>query len=71
VLLGTSLIGRSPQEDVDLGLDRLLHEEPDREPADLLEHARQVAVGVEQRVNVCANALAGGYSWCHGRRSSF
>lgn len=51
--------------------DRLLHEEPDREPADLLDHARQVAVGTEQCVNLCADVLAGGYSWCDGRRSSF
>jgi hypothetical protein len=40
----SSFIGPPAQERVDLGLDRLLHEEADSETTDLLEHGREVLV---------------------------
>jgi hypothetical protein len=51
------LIGRPAQERVDLGLDRLLHEEADGDATDLLEDGRKVLLGAEQRVDLCADAL--------------
>ena len=40
------------QEGVDLGLDRLLHEETDGDATDLLEDGRKVLLRAEQRVDL-------------------
>ena len=71
VLLVATLMTAASQERIDLGLDRLLHKKADGDAPDLLEDASELAIAAEQRVHLCANALAGGYSRCHGCRSSF
>jgi hypothetical protein len=47
------------QERVDLGLDGLLHDEPDGESSDVLQDRCEVAVGAEQRVNLCMMRVVG------------
>jgi hypothetical protein len=71
VLLVATLMTAASQERIDLGLDRLLHKKADGDAPDLLEDASEVAIAAEQRVDLCANALVGGYSRCYGCRSSF
>lgn len=70
-ILAAPLVSSSAQEGVDLCIDGLLHEQADSETADVLEDARQVLVGGERFVDLCADARCGRYSLCHGRGSSF
>jgi hypothetical protein len=71
IVVASALIALPAQEGVDFGLDGRLHHEPDSEPADLLQDGAELLAGAEQRVDLCADALTGRYSWCHGCRSSF
>ena len=66
-----ALVAGSAQELSHLGLRGGLHHQTAAEAAHLLKDRGQVTVGGEQRIDLSADALGRGYSWCHGCRSSF
>jgi hypothetical protein len=75
VSLGAVFFSALVAVSVELNTDELLHDalegEPEREACDLLDHIREVNVPLEEVVDLCADALGGRYSWCHGCGSSF
>jgi hypothetical protein len=75
VSLGAVFFSALVAVSVELDADELLHDalegEPEGQACDLLNHIREVNVPLEQVVDLCADALGGRYSWCHGCGSSF
>ena len=59
------------QELGDLGLEGTLHQKADAQVGHFFQDLAELTLGVEQLVDVGADALDGGYSFRHGLRVSF
>lgn len=64
-------VADSTKEDVGLGLDRDLGDQPGTETGDVLDNLGQLALAVEQGIDLTTGTVGGRYSCRHGRSPSF